>query len=155
MKEVEITANVTIDINRITQAECVQMQEGACPRDCDDGGQPELEDSDVGSDPELGLDGLEGLHSISGSSHVPTEQGCQRSAERFGSFLRDAAAGGANMHLAAFWDEFYAKHPCCDGFQWYVQWCDIDMMIHPVNRSQVLVSGVGDDVRFCMDLTTA
>ena len=123
----------------------------------DPGGDDEGDRSSVCSDGSVNVEGLEGLEGMQFAADRGKER---RSAEAFRAFMRDAAGGGARMHLASFWDEFYARHPCVDaGFAWYAQWHDVAPLVAPLANgaagTRVLVSGVGDDAQFCTGLAAA
>ena len=126
----------------------------------EDSGSACSDESGDGSDVE-GLDGLEGLQAAAAFPEAPRAREGRRSADAFRAFLCDAAGGGARMHLAEFWDGFYATHPCIDeGFAWYAQWRDVEKLLPAALSPQgaavrVLLSGVGDDARLCTDLTAA
>ena len=122
-----------------------------------DEGDGESREGSRTSSVELSIDGLEGLADLATTPPAVVPLALRRSASSFRAFLHAAGAGGARMHLASFWDQFYETHPCVDaGFEWYASWNDVAAVLagrqdEPQpgssrgahSRQQVLFSGVG------------
>ena len=121
-----------------------------------DEGDGESREGSRTSSVELSIDGLEGLADLATTPPAVLPLALRRSASSFRAFLHAAGAGGARMHLASFWDQFYETHPCVDaGFEWYASWNDVAAVLagrqdEPQpgaspghSRQQVLISGVG------------